>query len=120
MSTITLSLVRGVDGSVDVEASVEAAREQILTFIAEREEQDTKIGEVVHGIFDKYRGSVIPMPALTSLVLQQLGASPETFKVLGEKVAEYLRGNAGEQGFSTFAISRGRGGGVKRWCDVTE
>lgn len=117
MSSVTLTLVRGVGGVVDVEASVEAARAQIEAYVAQRETEDTQIGEAVHGIFDKYRGANVNMPALVSLVVQQLGASPETFKVLGERVAEYVRSNAGERGFSTFSIARGRAGGVRRWCD---
>lgn len=117
MSSVTLTLVRGFGGVVDVEASVEAARAQIEAYVAQRETEDTKIGEAVHGIFDQYRGASVNMPALISLVLQRLGAEPATFKALGEKVMEYVRGNAGERGFSTFVISRGRGGGVKRWCD---
>lgn len=117
MASISIDLVRSAEGSVDVEATLFKAHEQILEYIAKRETEEAEIGKAVHAVFDQYPGASINMPAITSLVLRSLGAEPANFKTLTEKVVEYLRNNSGEKGMAQFQIARGRNGGVKRWCD---
>jgi hypothetical protein len=115
MPTISIEVVRSFDGSVDMTASLSAAKTAIEKFIADKESEDTAINVAVHEVFDQFKGANINMPALVSLVVQKLGGSPENFKVLGDKIANFVRDNSGE--FGTFTISKGRGGGVRRNSD---
>jgi len=117
MASVNFDVVRFADGSVDLDSTMEQIRLSVAGIIEQMESESEGIGKAVNGIFDKYRGQTIAMPALQALVLQQMNASPETFKSLSEKVGEYLRNNSGE--FALFTIARGRSGGVSRNADKT-
>lgn len=132
MATLTITLVEDTDG-VDQSATTAAFRTALASYVAEREIQDGNIGEAVHAVFDQYPTANINMPALAGFVLQRLNAQPENFNALEERVMEYVRKNAdlptlkdkagnvtqvGEAPRTrTFAIGKGKGGGVKRWSD---
>lgn len=118
MSDINVSeyVVRN-GGSVDIEASVDKFRSALTVHLAERETQQATIADAVHTVFDKNKGTVISMPALTGLALQELNAQPENFTVLSERVQEYVRENA-QGDSSTFIIAKGKGGGCKRRSDI--
>lgn len=115
MPTISIEVVRSFDGSVDMTASLMSAKTAIEKFVADKESEDTAINVAVHEVFDQFKGASINMPALVSLTIQKLGGSPENFKVLGDKVSAFIRGNSGD--FGVFTITKGRGGGVRRNSD---
>lgn len=115
MPTISIEVVRFFDGSVDMTASIMAAKAAIEKFVSDKESEDTAINVAVHEVFDQFKGANINMPALVSLVVQKLGGSPENFKALGDKVATFVRDNSGD--FGVFTITKGRGGGVRRNSD---
>lgn len=104
-------------GSVDVEASVAKFTSALAVHLAERETQQATIASAVHTVFDKNMGTVISMPALTGLALQELNAQPENFSVLSDRVQEYIRENS-KGDASTFIIAKGKGGGVRRRVDI--
>jgi hypothetical protein len=132
MTTLTVTLVSGTDD--DLAANEQAFRTSYLAFVAEREIEDTNIGDAVHAVFDQYRSASINMPALAGFALTRLNVQPENFKALETRVMEYVRENADrhektdkETGLITqaaetprtrsFVIAKGKGGGVKRWSD---
>lgn len=132
-TTLTTVLVLTTAGTIDQAASEAAFRTSLANYIAEREVEEGNIADAVHAVFDKYRGASINMPALAGFVLQQLNVQPENFNALEERVMEYVRNNADlpekkdKSGkviqaaeaprTRTFAIGKGKGGGVKRWSD---
>lgn len=128
MSTsLTVDLVLR-DGHIDQAASEAAFRTALLRTIAEAETQAQQIGEVVSDLFDQYKGAAIGMPALASMAAQKLNAQPENFKVLSDRVLDYVRsnsqttgseeaGNLVEHPNSLFVIAKGKGGGCYRRAD---
>lgn len=119
--TLTISLVL-INGSVDKAATLQATDAALDAYIAESELEQETIGQAVHALFDRpdlAKGARLNMPYVVSQTLQALNASPANFKALSERVAQYVRDNAGEQGSgATFGIGKGKGGGVCRWADV--
>ena len=116
MSNINAFLVRGADGSCDLDATVLKFRGELEKFLALRETEDAGIAAAVSEVFDTHKGASINMPALQGFVLQKMGATPANYAVLGERVAEYVRSQAGEGGI--YKIAKGKGGGVKRVADI--
>ena len=104
-------------GSVDVEATVSSFRAALVKHLAERETQNATIASAVHAVFDKNRGQVINMPALTGLALQELNAQPENYNTLSDRIQEYVREQS-KGDASLFIITKGKGGGCKRRADI--
>lgn len=126
MSNLTITLVRHTDGSIDEAGSTRAFSAALAKHVAERETEVATIAAAVNGVFDRYLGASINMPALASMALQSLNVQPENFKALELRCLEYVRENAqgdkAEDGTvanpsSTFVIGKGKGGGVTRRCD---
>jgi len=129
---LTVTLVSGTDN--DLDANIAAFTDAYLAFMVESQDQTEKIAAAVHAVFDQYPGMALPMPSLANFALNHLTYTPATFKVLQEKVCEYVRDNADrsekkdENGIliqaaeaprtRLFKIAKGKGGGVTRWSDV--
>lgn len=116
MSNMNEFLVRGSDGTVDVDATTLKFRGALEVYIAERETENALIAAAVSEVFDQFKGANINMPALTSYALQRLNATPSNFMALSERIQEYVRENAGEGGI--YKIAKGKGGGVRRVADL--
>ena len=127
---LTVELVIGDDGSIDQDKSETAFQGALLKYRADREMEGTQIAAAVSDLFDQYKGTAVPMPAVCSMTAQKLGAQPENFKVLHDRVADYIRansqGDAVDDGTkdgtvqrpnSLFVIAKGKGGGVTRRAD---
>ena len=124
-TSLTVQLVE-TDGLIDQDASHAAFTTALSKHIAEREVEQTQIASAVSDLFDQYKGSSINMPALASMTAQKLNAQPENFKVLSERVLDYVRANAQgetakdgsvERPESVFVIGKGKGGGCYRRAD---
>lgn len=127
MKTLSITLALLSTGLVDRDASIVNAENAIDQYVAERELEEETVGEAVHAVFDKFKGTGINCPALQSLSLQQLNAQPSNWQSLGERVMEYVRGNSqGEKAedgtyanpTSLFVIAKGKNGGVRRRSDI--
>lgn len=114
--------VRDSSGNVDLDGTMVKFQSELLKFQAERETETAVIAEAVTAVFDQHRGANIQMPAIVTLALQRLNVQPESYKVLSERVADFVRANAGTERAEgkTFRIAKGKGGGVTRWVDVPE
>jgi len=124
---LTVTLVTE-DGVINQEKSTEAFRGALLRYVAGRETEDALIQEAVTSLFDQFKGQAIPMPAVCSMTAQKLNAVPENFKILSDRVGDYVRANSQETGSekegnlvehpdSLFVIAKGKGGGVSRRAD---
>lgn len=119
--TLTITLAVLASGGVDRAATLTACENAIDQYVAERETELSNIADAVHGVFDQYKGASINMPALAGFALQRLNAQPANFKTLETRVMEYVRSESGDRpSGATFAIGKGKGGGVKRWADQPE
>jgi hypothetical protein len=126
-------IVRASSGSIDHDATCSKFADDLVKYEAERETELETIALAVNTVFDTHKGASINMPALTSLALRELNAQPSNFAALTERVQEYVRDNADrtekkdKEGkvvqvaeaprTRAFCIGKGKGGGVKRWCD---
>ncbi len=126
MSTSLTTQLVEKDGHIDQDASRAAFNTALSKHIAEREVEQTQIADAVSALFDQYQGAAIPMPALASMTAQKLNAQPENFKVLSERVLDYVRshsqGEKAEDGTverpdSLFVIGKGKNGGCYRRAD---
>ena len=122
--SLTVDLVTQ-DGHIDIDASTAAFRSAAIKRQAELETEQTEIADAVTALFDQYRGQAIPMPTVGSMVAQKLNAQPENFKVLSDRVLDYVRQNSqGEvkdgvaaRPDSEFVIGKGKNGGCYRRAD---
>jgi hypothetical protein len=106
----TKFLKRGSDGSVDIAASASAYATALTEWCAQNEIPSEKIANAVNTVLGRHTGR-IPMPALLSLSVQELGATPETFKVLSDRVHAYV---TGQTKAGKLFVTKGKGGGVSR------
>jgi broad specificity polyphosphatase/5'/3'-nucleotidase SurE len=125
MSKLSNNVMAGyvvkTDGEINVEETVQKFCAEVLNYKTNRELEAETVGNAVHAVFDEWRGVNINMPALQSAALNHLNFQPENHKSLSQRIAEYVRANAGarETG-ALFFIGKGKGGGVKRWSDQEE
>lgn len=102
---------RGTDGSVDVAESAKAYAAALTEWCAENEIPAEEIEAAANAVLDAHAGKRIPMPAFLSLAAQELGATPETFAVLSNRVHAYVTGQAKAE---KLFVVKGKGGGVTR------
>jgi hypothetical protein len=112
MSNINSFIIRAVDGSIDHEASIGAFAGALLKYEAERETEMAVIAGAVNALFDQYKGARLNTPFLVGETLRRLNAQPENYKVLTEKVQQFVRTSP------AFTIGKGKGGGVARLRDL--
>jgi len=127
---LTFKLVLSSDGSIDSEASVEAARAAIDAYAADLATQSDTIGAAVHAVFDKHLGKRLPTPWVVNQVLAALNAQPDNSQSLEEKVRMFLTEHTDRQanktkgiqaepvGTRTFSVRKGAGGGIARTADL--
>lgn len=125
--SLTVDLVL-TDGRIDQAASEQAFHSALVRRTAELETEQEEIAEAVAALFDRYPGQAIGMPAVASMTVQALNAQPENFKVLSDRVLDYVRANSQETGSektgdlashpdSLFVIAKGKNGGCYRRAD---
>jgi len=111
-TSITTELVLDSDGRIDSDATEAVFHSALVTRIAERELEQGMIAEKVLELFEQFKGSRINLPAIASMVAQKLNAQPANFKVISERVANYVRENADGKGAALFTKVKGPKGGV--------
>ena len=109
--------VRGDDGALDVAATIEKFKAQLIEWDREKGQESNLIGSVIHALFDQYKGASLNTGYLINETLRRLNISDyEASRVLTQKVKDYVKDNT-EGG--VFGSKRGRDGGIYRVCDVT-
>ena len=116
--SITVQLVQDASGRIDQAASLAAFETSLSALVANVETENTEIAAKVAVLFDQNMGKHIAMPTVGSLTANLLGAVSENYRVLSERVCDYVRANSDGKGSDTFTIVRGAGGGVGRKSDL--
>lgn len=118
-NSLSVDLVRGDDGSVDQEATVESFSNALSARVQEEETQEHVIADAVNSAFDRHIGEPQTMPFLINGALSILNVLPANYKSMSEKVAQYVRTNSGDrESGALFTIGKGKAGGARRWSDV--
>jgi hypothetical protein len=104
--------VRDSSGAVDVVASAKAYADALTAWVAENELDPQTLTDAVNAVFDRFPGQKLPMPALVSLTVSDLGVQPAEHRMMTERVHTHIRSLAGEGG--SLVITKGKGGGVAR------
>jgi hypothetical protein len=103
----------GSDGTVDVNASKEAYGQALSAWKAENEIPTDRIETAIEAVFDRFPGQRLAMPALLSMSVLGLSATPDQHKTLTARCHAYVTGqSAGNTG--RLDIGKGKGGGVLR------
>ena len=104
-------MVRDSSGAVDVLASATAYAESLTAWCAEHEVGSDLIEAAVETVFDRHDGKLLPVPALLSFAVTELGATPEQHKTLTERVRAYVKGQTAT---GRLEVGKGKGGGCSR------
>lgn len=128
--------VRGVDGKVNLDATVEKFMARLIEFEAICEKEDGAIGEAVHAVFDTKvaKGGSINMGGIVSFALPALAPNAENYAILKDRIEDWVRTNSDAREKKAkdgtvlreaeaprtrlFSISKGKTGGVRRWADI--
>jgi hypothetical protein len=126
MSTIILSqfVVRSHDGGIDQDATIDKFKRTLSEFIAERDTENATIEAAVEKVLSC--GARVNMDFLVSAVCRELNADSANFKILGDKVRNFVRENSCDKDGNgmplnptkRYHIGKGKGGGVGRWSDI--
>lgn len=123
--SVTVEAVRLSDGALDVARVLELVRAQLESNEANNADANVRIEAAVHDLFDQHLGQGIPMPDVQMLVFQNLGLTLPATNISDfidgwkGRIGNFIRSQAGEQeSGAVFGVTKGRGGGVKRWRDV--
>lgn len=134
MNNIVLSqfVVRGSNGSVDMDQTLNKFRHTVSQFIADRETEETKIAEAIELVLSDNVGTRTNLDFVTGTVARSLNANASNYTDLKDKAADYIRQNAcGEKDGKPvdtktgmeldeprcYFLGKGRDGGVCRWAD---
>jgi len=104
--------IRTADGIIDVPATMDKLQELVLDLACTEETVSVQVGEVVHALFDKYRGKVITVEDLPGLALASMVTTPDNFADLAEGVRNFVRKNP------EFWVNKGKNGGCVRVSDL--
>jgi translation initiation factor 2B subunit (eIF-2B alpha/beta/delta family) len=109
-----------LNGSVDVEATVEKFQEQLEAYVTANVNVDDKIYTAVNRLFDRHP-KTLSMSFVINAILSALDMNPENCKKLTKKAQEFIRMNSSkDRDAAMLKVVVGRGGGVARWADVPE
>lgn len=109
--TTTIKIIRDENGTINVDATLEAAETHLYTLADSEANSAREISAVVHAVFDTHLGKVLPMPAVCALTLANMGTSPEAYAEKDKAVKAFIRNDPG------FEVNKGKNGGVVRVCD---
>lgn len=134
--TLSIALVLSDSGEIDEMASYSAFEQALTKLKAERETETATIAQAVSDTFSEHPGTTFNMDAVVFGALRKLNTLPAAHKVMKDKILAYVRENADRAAVKDkagnivtpaeaprtrlFSISKGVGGGVRRWSDVPE
>ena len=120
-------LVRGADGEIDVEASVNRFRNAVIVAKEKVSADLTRIAEAVSAVFDQYKGAHIQIDAIKSMALQRLNVHHTVYTEIGDRVHKYVQEHTAdskrEDGLTVhgvaplFVLRKGKHGGFARLSD---
>lgn len=106
---------------VDMDATIASFTNALQTFLANEELVNGQIAQYVHEVFDNFPGCRFNTDSVISFTLKAMNTTPDQYPVMAEAIKGYINSNKGErESGAMFRVQRGKGGGVARWCDITE
>ena len=120
MTTINLTsfIIVNDSGNIDIIATMDKFQILLYKYQTECEIEHNVISQAVHAVFDQYKGTTIRMAAIAGISVQKLNGQPENFKILTNKVKEFVKKNSGDKGSGKlFRILKGKNSGVIRCSD---
>jgi hypothetical protein len=121
MSTINLvSFVVRTNGLIDVDATMAKFHGELVNYQLNSELEAETIAEAVATVFDNHKGTNFNMPSLVNSTRIVLNVQPDSYITMTDKIEKHLRANASpdRESGALYKISKGKGGGVRRWSDV--
>lgn len=115
----SISVVSVVDGvRLSREQFVSEAGKAFDVAMTSRNADSEKIAKSVSDLFDTNKGVRLNQSYINTMVLRDLGCTPETITTVTERIVSFVQANKGEQGDGKlFASQKGRNGGTWRQCD---
>lgn len=135
-STLGDYVERGDDGKLDFEATIAKFSARLTEYEAVCEKEDATIADAVHAVFDSkvMRGGSVNMDAIVTFAIPSLNPNTENYAILRDRIKNWIRINSDQSEKKnkegtvlvpadaprtrTFSISKGKGGGVRRWADI--
>jgi hypothetical protein len=135
-NTLTNFVIRDESGALDFDATMKKFAARVTEYDAAVSMETDKIAGAVDATFDKFNGAIMPMDTIVGFAITDLNPTSDNYSILKERVKDYIRSNADRSEVKNqdgtvitpadaprtriFAISKGKGGGVKRWSDHAE
>lgn len=107
-------LKRGTDGSVDLNATVEAFRTAVVEYKANSELPQETLVKALREVFESRTEKRLPMGLLTTLAADRLKASSSNLNSVVEALRLSVRANK-----DSFRVVQGKLGGVERVSSET-
>jgi len=104
--------IRNTDGTINLQDTVTNCAKAVQAQIDKEQSQSEGIGTNVHAVFDQYQGQALPMPSVVNAVFSAMNLPLSEYAETNAAIAEWIR-NSPE-----FLVAKGKGGGVKRICDI--
>lgn len=119
MTTLSVTLVRTADGSVDEDASLEACRTAVREYVERTDTLNRELSVAVHAVFDANVGVRMNMPFIVSEAMRLITYNPNDYARVNAAVGDFIRANAGAERESgaLFHIGKGKGARTFRWSD---
>lgn len=104
--------VLGVDGSVDVAASVASYSQALSSWVSQNEVPVERIESAVEAVFDTHPSRIL-LDTLVSYAAHNFGANPDNFTSVCNRIRSYVRSQCANN-TGRIDIVGGKGGGVSR------
>lgn len=95
------------NGSVDVEATLDKFRSELVAFAEQEQAVTDRIATAVNAVFEKH-GDRLTKEYIMSLASQEMSLSPDDWRVFKTKMSAYLSNK------SKFVAAKGKNGGLSR------
>lgn len=113
---IEVQFVRGSDGSIDVDASLNAWRTDLEVYASKESADLATIADAVTRVWNDNPGlKSMNLDAIASFSMRHLPAvAPSAYNDVSERIKEYVRSAT-----DLFALTKGKGGGVQLLSRLT-
>ena len=105
-----LFVVRGVDGSVDVDASVSVFKKALADWVGKNEISAAALEKSIKTVFAKYPGKPISTATLVSMAAVEVSSDPEMYSTVSGALTNWIKAQIKN---GTLVVHRGKNGGVK-------
>lgn len=102
-------VVRGVDGSVDVDASVSVFKTALTDWVGKNEISAVSLEKAVKTVFAKHPGKPISTATLVSMAAVEVSPDPEQYVAVSNALTNWIKAQIKN---GTLVVHRGKNGGL--------